>query len=193
MKTGLFFGSYNPIHIGHLIIANYMATQSDLGEVWMVVSPHNPLKPKKTLANDYDRLHLVHLAIEENERLKASNIEFQLPQPSYTADTLTYLREKYPNRAFVLIMGADNLATLHRWKNYELLLRNYPIYVYDREDFGQRQFPDFPEADIRFFKAPLLQISATYIRDCIQNGHSIRYLVPEKVFQYIEKNNLYKN
>ncbi len=193
MKTGLFFGSYNPIHIGHLIIANYMATQSDLEEVWMVVSPHNPLKPKKTLANDYDRLHLVHLAIEENERLKASNIEFQLPQPSYTADTLTYLREKYPNRAFVLIMGADNLATLHRWKNYELLLRNYPIYVYDREDFGQRQFPDFPEADIRFFKAPLLQISATYIRDCIQNGHSIRYLVPEKVFQYIEKNNLYKN
>jgi nicotinate-nucleotide adenylyltransferase len=192
LKTGLFFGSYNPIHIGHLIIANFMATQSDLEEVWLVVSPHNPLKAKKSLANDYDRLHLVNLAIEDNDKLKASNIEFQLPQPSYTVNTLAYLREKYPNRDFVLIMGADNLATLHKWKNYELLLRHYAIYVYNRPAFDNQVFPDFPDADVRFFQAPMLEISATYIRNCVKNGFSIRYLVPEKVFQYLEENKLYK-
>jgi nicotinate-nucleotide adenylyltransferase len=192
LKTGLFFGSYNPIHIGHLIIANFMATRSDLDEVWLVVSPHNPLKSKSSLANDYDRLHLVHLATEDNDLLKASNIEFKLPQPSYTIDTLTYLKEEHPGREFVLIMGADNLATLHKWKNYELLLRNYPIYVYDRDDYGEKTFPDFPEADIRFFKAPLLQLSATYIRDCLKNGLSVRYMVPEPVFQYLLDNPIYK-
>jgi nicotinate-nucleotide adenylyltransferase len=192
LKTGLFFGSYNPIHIGHLIIANFMATRSDLDEVWLVVSPHNPLKSKSSLANDYDRLHLVHLATEDNDLLKASNIEFKLPQPSYTIDTLTYLKEEHPGREFVLIMGADNLATLHKWKNYELLLRNYPIYVYDRDDYGEKIFPDFPEADIRFFKAPLLQLSATYIRDCLKNGLSVRYMVPEPVFQYLLDNPIYK-
>lgn len=169
-----------------------MATQSDLEEVWLVVSPHNPLKSKKSLANDYDRLHLVNLAIEDNDRLRVSNIEFQLPQPSYTVDTLAYLREKYPTRQFVLIMGADNLATLHKWKNYELLLRHYPIYVYNRPAFDDLLFPDFPTAEIRFFQAPLLDISATYIRNCIKNGFSIRYLVPDKVFHYLEENNLYK-
>jgi nicotinate-nucleotide adenylyltransferase len=132
MKIGLFFGSFNPIHVGHLIIANYMATQTDLEKVWLVVSPHNPLKPKKTLARDHDRLHLVRLGIGDNPRLEASNVEFGLPKPSYTIDTLTFLREKYPQHEFSLIMGGDNIATLHLWKNYEQILAHYDIYVYQR-------------------------------------------------------------
>ncbi|NJN35116.1 MAG: nicotinate-nucleotide adenylyltransferase [Saprospiraceae bacterium] len=129
MKIGLFFGSFNPIHVGHLIIANFMATQTDLAQVWLVVSPQNPLKPKNSLARDYDRLHMVALAIGENPKLRASDIEFKLPKPSFTIDTLTYLKEKYPQHEFVLIMGGDNLATLSKWKNYEQILRGYPIYV----------------------------------------------------------------
>jgi len=189
-RTGLFFGSFNPVHIGHLIIANFMATQTDLEEVWLVVSPQNPLKPKATLANDYDRLHLVHLAVEDNPRLRASNIEFGLPKPSYTIDTLTYLAEKYPKHQFSLIMGSDNLNSLPKWKNYEILLRDYSIRVYQRPGKPAGELAEHPSVQI--YEAPLLQLSATYIRSCLQEGKSIRYLVPEPVFQYLSDNRLYR-
>ena len=135
MKTGLFFGSFNPVHIGHLIIANFMATHTDLKEVWLVVSPQNPLKDKKSLAPERERLHMLRMAIDDNPKLKASDIEFKLPRPSFTIDTLTYLDEKYPKKDFVLIMGSDNLETLHKWKNYENLLRKYCIYIYNRPGY----------------------------------------------------------
>lgn len=190
MKIGLFFGSFNPVHIGHLIIANYMATQTDLDRVWFVVSPQNPLKPKKTLARDYDRLHLVRLGIGDNPLLEASGVEFGLPKPSYTVDTLAHLREKYPDREFALIMGGDNLATLHLWKNYELLLANYDIYVYHRPSVDLCERATHPR--VRICEAPLLDISATYIRECLRNGKSVRYLVPDAVFEYLENSHLYR-
>lgn len=190
MKIGLFFGSFNPIHIGHLIIANYMATQTDLDKVWFVVSPHNPLKPKKTLARDHDRLHLVRLGIGDNPKLEASNVEFGLPQPSYTVDTLAVLREKYPEREFALIMGGDNLATLHLWKNYEQILAHHDLYVYQRPQHDLGALATHPR--VRVCQAPMLDISATYLRACIQNGKSVRYLVPEAVWEYLEGSRLYK-
>jgi nicotinate-nucleotide adenylyltransferase len=189
-KTGLFFGSFNPVHVGHLIIANYMATQTNLRQVWFVVSPHNPLKPKESLARDYDRLHLVRLAIGDNPLLRASDIEFGLPKPSYTIDTLTHLREKYPNREFALIMGSDNLDTLHKWKNYELILRDYHLYVYQRPDTPTPELAEHPH--VRLFDAPMMYISASYIRNCLQFGKSIQYLVPDAVYKYLEGSNLYR-
>lgn len=191
MKIGLFFGSFNPIHVGHLIIANYMATQTDLNKVWLVVSPQNPLKPKKTLARDHDRLHLVRLGIGDNPRLEASNVEFSLPKPSYTIDTLAFLKEKYPEREFALIMGGDNLATLHLWKNYQQLLAQYNIYVYQRPAVELGPLAEHPH--VRICKAPLLDLSATYIRDCLRAGKSVRYLVPEAVFEYLESNRMYRS
>jgi len=190
MKIGLFFGSFNPVHVGHMIIANYMASQTDLDRVWIIVSPQNPLKPKKSLANDYDRLHLVNLAIGENLILRASNIEFSLPKPSYTIDTLTYLREKYPRDEFVLIMGGDNLGTLHKWKNYEIILRDYAIYVYRRPRYELGDLENHPS--VKLFDAPQLHISASYIRKCIQEGHSVEYLVPDRVFEYLRDSTMYK-
>ncbi|NET30876.1 MAG: nicotinate-nucleotide adenylyltransferase [Cyanothece sp. SIO1E1] len=189
-KVGLFFGSFNPVHVGHMIIANYMATQTDLKQVWMVVSPQNPLKAKASLASDYDRLHLVQLAIGDNPNLLASNIEFKLPQPSYTIDTLTYLKEKFPERTFALIMGGDNLATLHKWKNYELILRDYEIYVYQRPNYTLGDLSEHPK--VKIFEAPQMHISASYIRNCIKDGHSIEYLVPDAVFESLEKSQLYR-
>jgi nicotinate-nucleotide adenylyltransferase len=189
-KTGLFFGSFNPVHIGHMIIANFMVTQTTLDEVWLVVSPQNPLKPKQSLARDHDRLHLVRLAIGDNPYLRASDIEFGLPQPSYTIDTLTYLRERYPEREFILIMGGDNLNTLHKWKNYELLLRDYRIFVYQRPDYDLGDLAGHPH--VQLFEAPLMKISASYIRRCLEAGHSVQYLVPEAVFAYLEGSGLYR-
>ncbi len=189
MKTGLFFGSFNPVHIGHMIIANFMATQTDLREVWMVVSPQNPFKNKKSLAKDHDRLHLVHLAIGNNPNIRASNIEFNLPKPSYTIDTLTYLKEKFPKKEFALIMGGDNLGNFHKWKNYEQILANHEIYVYKRPQYDLGDLANHPK--INLLEAPLMQISASYIRRCIQEGNSIQYLVPDAVFQYINDNALY--
>ncbi|MEZ4963030.1 MAG: nicotinate (nicotinamide) nucleotide adenylyltransferase [Saprospiraceae bacterium] len=191
MKIGLFFGSFNPVHTGHLIIANYMATQTELDQVWMVVSPQNPLKQKATLANDYDRLHLVQLAIGNNPYLRASNIEFSLPKPSYTVDTLAYLKEKHPEKQFALIMGGDNLATIHKWKNYEVLLRDYEIYLYKRPQYDAGEFGGYP--NIRHFDAPLLDISATYVRDCLKARKSVQYLVPDAVFEYLEGSNLFRH
>ncbi len=185
-KTGLFFGSYNPVHTGHMIIANYLAQYSDLDEVWLVVSPHNPFKKKETLAPDYDRLHLVHLAIGDNPLLRASDIEFTLPRPSYTIDTLVHLDEKYPHREFALIMGEDNLLSLPRWKNYEQILKCYDIYVYNRTVEGGSPLHDHPR--VHFIIAPLLNISASLVRRIFQEGKSIEYLVPEPVYRYLEEN-----
>lgn len=191
-KIGLFFGSYNPVHVGHMIIANYMVTQTPLREVWMIVSPHNPLKPKRTLARDYDRLHLVQLAIGDNVHLRASDVEFGLPQPSYTVDTLAYLKEKYPEKQFVLIMGGDNLATLHKWKNFELLLRDYEIYVYSRPSYQPVALAEHPNVHL-YEDVPLMEISSSYIRDCIRDGKSVQYLVPDAVFHYLQTSNIYRN
>ena len=161
-----------------------------MDQVWIVVSPQNPLKTKQSLARDYDRLHLVRLAIEDNPKLKASNVEFDLPKPSYTIDTLTYLSEKYPEKQFVLIMGGDNLGTFHKWKNYETILNNYQIYVYNRPHYEPGSLISHP--NVHLFEAPLMEISASFIRKCIQGGKSIRYLVPDAVFHYISSSNLYK-
>ncbi len=190
MKTGLFFGSFNPVHIGHLIIANFMATQTELQEIWMVVSPQNPFKNKKSLAKDHDRLHLVRLAIGDNLRIKASDIEFGLPKPSYTVDTLTYLKEKFPEKEFALIMGGDNLGSFHKWKNYEQILSNHEIYVYKRPQYELGDLVDHP--NITIVEAPLMQISASYIRQCIKDGKSIQYLVPDPVFEYISNTAIYR-
>jgi len=189
-KVGLFFGSFNPVHIGHMIIANFMVTQTALDQVWFIVSPHNPHKDKKTLAKAYDRLHLVRLAIKENSHFKASDIEFNLPQPSYTIDTLTYLKEKYPEKEFVLIMGGDNLGTFHKWKNYEQILEHYSIFVYKRPSYDLGELTNHPK--VHLFDAPLMSISASYIRKCIREGHSIEYLVPDVVYEYIGSSNMYR-
>jgi nicotinate-nucleotide adenylyltransferase len=190
MKVGLYFGSFNPIHHGHLIIANHVLQTIGLDQVWFVVSPQNPLKPSAGLLNEYHRLFLVNLAIELEPKLKASDIEFKLPRPSYTIDTLAYLTEKYPQHQFSLIMGSDSLGNLHKWKNYLQILQHYPIYVYRRP--GVELVPAFPEGNIIVVDAPLLQISATHIRESIRMGLSIRYLVPDKVMDEIVHNHYYK-
>ncbi len=190
MKVGLFFGSFNPVHVGHMIIANYMAQHTDLDQVWMVVSPQNPLKKRRTLAKDYDRLYLIDQAIDDNPVLKSSNIEFSLPKPSYTIDTLTYLKEKYPDKQFVLIMGGDNLGSFHKWKNYETILNNHEIYVYKRPTYELGELES--HESISLFDAPMMEISSSYIRNEIKEGRSIRYLVPEKVEDHILEAGVYR-
>lgn len=190
MKIGLFFGSFNPIHTGHLIIANYLQQTTDLDKVWLVVSPQNPLKNKDTLLNEYDRLHLINLAIEDNDNLAVSNIEFSLPKPSYTIDTLTYLSEKHPQHQFCLIMGSDNIETLHKWKNYQQILDKYPIYVYKRR--GSDSNPYEGKLNVKMLDFPFIDISATFIREGIKNGLSMQYFLPNKVWNYINEMNLYR-
>lgn len=190
-RIGLFFGSFNPIHTGHLIIAEYMADEPELDQVWLVVSPHNPLKPRITLANDFDRLHMVQLAVEDNTRLRASNIEFSLPKPSYTIDTMAYLHEKYPEQHFSLIMGSDNLESIHKWKNFNVLLERYTIHIYNRPGTKNISTP-VNAADVRFHKVPLLDISSTFIRQRIALGHSVRYMVPESVYEFLDGSRLYR-
>lgn len=189
-KTGLFFGSFNPIHTGHLIIANFMVTKTDLDEVWFVVSPQNPLKKQGNLAPERQRQDMVEMAIEDNPHLRCSDIEFYMPKPSYTIDTMIYLREKYPEKNFALIMGGDNLRTIHKWKNYELLLRDYEIYLYSRPGNPIHK-SIFSLGKVHQFESPYLGISSTYIRKCLQKGHSIRYLVPEVVFKYLNDYQMY--
>jgi nicotinate-nucleotide adenylyltransferase len=190
MKIALFFGSFNPIHIGHLIIANHIVNNTDCDKVWMVVSPHNPLKEKAGLLNEFDRLHLVQLAVEDNEKLVACNEEFYLPKPSYTIDTLTYLQEKYPTYEFSLVMGSDNILSIDKWKNYELLLERYTIYIYNRPEYNLDNIKI--KGDIRFLEVPLLDISSTYIRNNIKENKSIKYLLHPSVEKYILDYNLYK-
>ncbi len=168
-----------------------MATQTDLAELWMVVTPQNPLKNKSSLAGNYDRLHLVQSAIGDNDKIQASKIEFDLPQPSYTVDTLAHLKEKYPQRDFALIMGSDNLATLHKWKNYEILLRDYKIFVYLRPGYAPGDLENHENVTV-LKDVPLMHISASYIRKCLKAGHSVEYLVPDRVLKILEDTNLYR-
>lgn len=189
-NTGLFFGSFNPIHIGHLAIANYIVEFTDLDEIWFVVSPQNPLKTKQSLLADYHRLEIVNLAIENYNFFKASDIEFNLPQPSYTIDTLTYIYEKYPNRDFAIIMGMDSLQNIHKWKNYEQIFNYYKIYVYPRPNYNSGKFIDHPKVEI--VNAPLMEVSSSFIRKSIKEGKDISCFLPEKAYQYIKEMHFYE-
>lgn len=190
MKIGLFFGSFNPIHIGHMIIANVMAENADLNKVWFVVSPQNPLKPSKGLLHEFDRFDMVKAAIADNYKLEASDVEFHLSKPSYTIHTLAHLTEKYPGKKFSLILGEDNLENFTKWKNYEQILRHHGLFVYPRPNVTSSELKR--HSNVKMIDAPLLDISATYIRDCIRNNKSIRYLVPEAVEQMIRVKHFYR-
>lgn len=191
-KIGLYFGTFNPIHIGHLNIANYMVEFSSLEEVWLVVTPHNPHKKKKTLLDDVHRLAMVKIAVEEYPKLKASNIEFGLPQPNYTVNTLAHLEEKYPKTNFCLIMGEDNLKSFPKWKNYQVIFDRYPMYVYPR--ISEKEIPSTFEnhPNIHKVKAPIMELSSTFIRKAIQDGKNIRPMLPEQVWKYLDEMNFYK-
>lgn len=189
MNIGLYFGSFNPIHIGHLIIANHILNESDIQKIWFVVSPHNPFKPSESLLNEYDRFHLVQKAIENDNRLKASDIEFALPKPSYTVETLAYLKEKFPAYTFHIIMGSDSFQNLGKWKNAEVIIANYPILVYRRPGF---EITNILNADLKIMDAPLLEISATHIRELVGAGKSIKYLVPPSVEEEIAASHFFR-
>lgn len=191
-KIGLFFGSFNPIHIGHLILGNYFLENTDMEELWFVVSPQNPFKEKKTLLNDHNRLDMVQLAVKNYPRMRASNVEFSLPQPSYTIDTLTYLKEKYPDHSFALIMGEDNLASLPKWKNADKIINNHQIIVYPRA-FKEKNSQDYPvHENITLVPAPVIELSATEIRRMIKEGKNVRPMLPPEVFEYLDGSSFYK-
>lgn len=198
MKIGLYFGTYNPIHVGHLIIANYMVEHTDLDQVWLVVSPQNPLKIKSTLLEDYHRLAVVRIAVEDNPKLKASDIEFNLSKPSYTADTLVYIEEKHPDYEFSLIMGEDNLRTLHKWKNYEEILNNHKIYVYPRVITEQEALNSVSKnrlgthENVSICDAPVMKISASFIRNSIKTKKDAQYLLTEPVYKYVKEMHFYE-
>ena len=191
-KVGLYFGTFNPIHSGHLIIANYLVEFSELDEVWMVVTPHNPFKKKSSLLENHHRLELVYKACEDYPKLKPSDIEFGLPQPNYTVNTLIQLEEKYPDLEFALIMGEDNLKSFHKWKNYEVILERYSIYVYPRisNGFVENEFDGHEK--INRVPAPIIELSSTFIRNAIKKGKNVRPMLPEKVWEYLDIMNFYK-
>jgi len=189
-KTGLYFGSFNPVHIGHLAIAGYVCSFAGLDELWFVVSPHNPLKEKKTLLDDYQRLELVRLATEDDERFRVSDIEFHMPQPSFTIDTLIYLGEKYPDREFRLVMGSDGLKTFKRWKNFEQIIKNYHRIVYPRPGMSREEILTHP--NITLVDAPLMEISSSFIRQAIADNKDIRHFLPEKVYRYVREMHFYE-
>ena len=189
MNIGLYFGSFNPIHIGHLIIANHILNETSINKIWFIVSPQNPFKESKTLLNEFDRLHLVRLATQDDNRIKCSDIEFNLPKPSYTSNTLAFLSEKYPEHQFSIIMGSDSYQNLDKWKNYETIINNYPVYVYKREGHEIKKTFDKEAVTLN---APIIQISASQIREHIRSAKSIRYLVPEMVREEIESRKFYK-
>ena len=191
MRIGLFFGSFNPIHIGHLVIADVMADQTDLEQVWFVVSPLNPFKSSSALLHEFDRLKMVELAIADNYKFKASDVEFNMPRPSYTADTLAYLSDKYPQHEFKLIIGEDNLVHFHKWKNYEAVLENFGLYVYPRPQVEKSKIK-VKHPHIRYVDSPMLDISATFIRNSIRNEHSVQYLLPSPVIDYIRFKKFYQ-
>jgi len=190
MKIGLLFGTFNPVHIGHMAIANFFAEFTDLDRVWMVVSPQNPLKPPASLLADYHRMRLVETAIGDYRRIRASRIEFELPRPSYTIHTLEHLHERYPDDDFVLIMGSDNLETLARWKNHEQILRHYAVYVYPRLNHDGGTYRTHPR--VKMTDAPIIQVSASFIRNAIADKKDVRFLLPEPVFRYIEEMHFYE-
>jgi nicotinate-nucleotide adenylyltransferase len=190
MKIGLFFGSFNPVHNGHMVIASYMAEYTDLDQVWFVVSPHNPFKEKESLLADHHRLQLVKAAIGDYRKFKASDIEFNLPKPSYTVNTISHLYDKFPDHQFVLIMGADNLASFHKWKNWEQLLEQVELYVYPRRDNPGGDMLHHPK--VKIVPAPLMELSATFIRNAIKEGKDVRYMVPESVWEYMREMHFYE-
>lgn len=189
MKIGLYFGSFNPIHVGHLIIANHLVNETDLDQVWFVVSPQNPFKQSAALLNEYHRLHLIKSAIDGEKKLRVSNIEFSMPKPSYTCDTLAYLAEKFPEHRFCLLMGSDGFQNLNKWKNYETIVKNHSIYIYKRPGF---EIIELHGANVKILEAPLLEISSTHIRNLIKNKKSIRFLVPDIVKEEIELAGYYR-
>ena len=189
MKIGLYFGSFNPVHVAHLIIANHILNETGIERVWFVVSPQNPFKTASNLLNEYHRLHLVRLATEDDIRIRASDIEFGLPKPSYTSSTLVYLAEKHPEHEFCIILGSDSFQNLSKWKNYEVIIKNYRLYVYKRPGF---EIENSLGADLQVLDAPLLQLSATQLREYIKEGKSARYMIPDKVLEEIEKGGYYK-
>ncbi len=191
IKTGLFFGSFNPIHYGHLLIASYMLNFTDLDEIWFVVSPQNPLKKKNTLLANHLRLDMVELAIENQEKMKTSDIEFHLPIPSYTVNTLVYLKERSRGRKFVLIMGTDNLNTIEKWKNYNVILDEYSIYVYPRPKIDPGPYAQ--HHSVKMTDAPVVEISSSFIRNALGEGKDLTFFLPDKVYQYIKKYQLYYN
>ena len=191
MKIGLFFGSFNPIHIGHLIIGNFIIENSDLDKLWFVVTPQNPFKKKSTLLDDHHRLEMVNLAVQKYPKFQSSNIEFSLPQPSYTIDTLVSLQEKYPEHQFVLLMGEDNLNSFHKWKNFEQILKYHQILVYPRITSTPDTTP-VSHPNISKIAAPVIEISSTVIRQMIKDKKNIRPMLPPEVFEYIDGSNLYK-
>ena len=190
MKVGLYFGSFNPVHIGHLALANYIVEYTGLEAVWFVVSPQNPLKQRAQLLDDYQRLHLVNLALRDFPKFRACDVEYRMPKPSYTIDTLAYLGEQHPNHEFTLIMGEDNLATLYKWKNYELLLNNYRIMVYPRPNCLKTDF--HTHQHVQLIDAPQIEVSSSFIRQSIASGKDVRFFVPEKAWEYIDEMNFYK-
>ncbi|MDR2978929.1 MAG: nicotinate-nucleotide adenylyltransferase [Bacteroidales bacterium] len=189
-KTGLYFGTFNPIHIGHLIIAEYMVEHTDLTDLWFVVTPSNPLKKKSALLDEQHRFYMANLAVEDDPRFRISDIEFKLPYPSYTANTLTYLQERYPQKEFVLIMGEDNLQTIEKWRNWEFILENFKLYVYPRPGYDGGKFKTHPH--VRFVDAPQIEISATMIRESIRDNIETKYLLLPKVTKYIDEMNFYR-
>jgi len=192
MKVGLYFGSFNPIHIGHLVIANHMVEFSNLDQVWFVVTPHNPFKNKSSLLDDYQRLEMVYLATKDYTKLKPSDIEFKLPQPNYTVNTLAYLQEKYPDLEFALIMGEDNLKSFHKWKNYEVILENHHIYVYPRISEDKVKTPFDGHKKIHLIDAPIMELSSTFIRKAIKAGKNVKPMLPEHTWNYLDEMNFYK-
>ncbi|MBQ3658261.1 MAG: nicotinate-nucleotide adenylyltransferase [Bacteroidales bacterium] len=190
MKTGLYFGSFNPVHNGHLMLANFLTEYSALDCLWFVVSPQNPFKQKESLLPDYHRLELLKRAIEGYKKFWACDVEFRMPKPSYTIDTLTYLKEKYPDREFYLIMGTDNLERLDRWKNYEQILQYHNVLVFPRNGSSGGQLVNHPK--VTLVETPIIEISSTFIRQSVHNGKDVRFFMPEKAFEYLDEMNFYK-
>lgn len=190
MKVGLFFGSFNPIHMGHLIIANIMVETTDVEQVWFVVSPQNPFKKRKTLLHEFDRIDMVNAAIFDNYNLRATDVEFNMPKPSYTIDTLVYLTEKHPDHQFKLIIGSDNLKSFPKWKNYERILEDYGLYVYPRPNTKTSKLTNHPS--VEQVDAPMIDISATFIRKCVKENRSIKYLVHDAVEELIRGKKFYQ-
>ncbi len=192
MKVGLFFGTFNPIHIGHLTIANHIAEYSDLDQVWFVVTPHSPFKKKNSLLDDHQRLEMVYQAVKDYPKLRQSDIEFNLPQPNYTINTLVHLEEKFPDHEFALIMGEDNLKSFHKWKNYQLILKLHDIYVYPRISEGKVETQFDEHSKIHHVNSPIMELSSTFIRKSIKEGKNVRPMLPENVWEYLDEMNFYK-